>query len=174
MWCAPYVVGSMWWGVQSSRLESDWRVAVGQLRWSKKRKIDALRGVGLLAACTRRELAAVADVAVPAELPAGSVLTREGQVGALAYVIETGVCDVLRNGRRIVRLGPGALVGELSLLDGGPRTATVQAATDVHALEISQGDLERLLRRAPNLRRAVLCSLAERVRDVDSRAGLVS
>lgn len=145
-----------------------------ELRWSRTRRVAALREVELLATCTRGELVAVATVAVPAVLPAGSVLTRQGQVGGLAYVVETGTCDVVRDGRRVLQLGPGAVVGELSLLDGGPRTATVVAATEVSALQIAQRDLQRLLRHAPNLRRAVLRSLAERVREVDAQVDHLS
>lgn len=140
------------------------------VRWARDRKVDALRSVRLLAGCTRRELAEVAALSVPASLPAGTVLTREGQTGGLAYVLEAGTCDVLRGGRKVASLGPGDVVGELSLIDGGPRTATVRAVTDVDALEIAGRDLQRLLRHAPGLRRSLLCALAARVREVDRRA----
>lgn len=140
------------------------------VRWARDRKVDALRSVRLLAGCSRRELAEVAARSVPASLAAGTVLTREGQTGGLAYVIEQGTCDVLRGGRKVAGLGPGDVVGELSLIDGGPRTATVRAATDVEVLEINGRDLQRLLRDAPRLRRSLLQALAGRVRDVDRRA----
>lgn len=143
---------------------------MGSVRWAKTRKVDALRNVRLLAACTRRELHEVAALSVPASLPAGTVLTREGQAGGLAYVLESGSCDVLRGGRKVADLGPGDVIGELSLIDGGPRTATVQAATDVEVLEITSRDLQRLLRDAPRLRRSLLQALAARVREVDRRA----
>lgn len=143
---------------------------MGSVRWGKARKVEALRNVGLLSACTNRELAEVAALTVPAELPSGAVLTREGQDGGLAYVIESGTCEVLRGTRVVARIGPGDVVGELSLIDGGPRTATVRAVTPVEALEITTKDLQRLLRDAPRLRRSLLRSLAARVRDVDGRA----
>lgn len=143
---------------------------MGSVRWAKSRKIDALRNVRLLAACTNRELAEVASLTVPATLPAGTVLTREGQTGGLAYVIESGTAEVRRGDRRVATLGPGDVVGELSLIDGGPRTATVRATSDVEALEITTRDLQRLLRDAPRLRRSLLQALAARVREVDRRA----
>jgi len=147
---------------------------VAQVRWAKSRTVEALRRVRLLAACSRRELAEIGAVAVPAQVPAGTVLTREGEIGGLAYIIESGMCDVFRDGKRVLGLGPGDIAGELSLLDGGPRTATVQSATDVHLLQISHRDLEQVLRRAPNLRRSILQTLAERVRDVDMRVSDMS
>lgn len=143
---------------------------MGSVRWGKARKVDALRNVRLLSGCTSRELAEVAALTVPASLPAGTVLTREGQVGGVAYVIESGSCEVLRGSRVVARIGPGDVVGELSLIDGGPRTATVRAVAPVEALEITTKDLQRLLRDVPRLRRSLLRSLAARVRDVDRRA----
>lgn len=140
------------------------------LRWGKARKVEVLGGVRLFAGCTRRELGAVAEVVVPATAPAGTVLTREGHAGGLAYVVVTGSCEVLRAGRRVARLGAGDVVGELSLLDGGPRTATVRTVSETELLEIAHRDLHALLRKAPDLRRRVLEALAERIRDVDSRA----
>lgn len=139
------------------------------LRWASTRKVEALRSVRLLATCSRRELAAVAARSVPASFPAGTVLTREGQAGGLAYVIERGSCEVLRGGRRVACLGPGEVVGELSLLDGGPRTATVRVVTDADVLEISHRDLRCLLREAPGLRRSLLQALAGRIREVDGQ-----
>lgn len=143
---------------------------MGSVRWGKARKVEALRNVRLLSACTNRELAEVAALTVPASLPSGTVLTREGQAGGLAYVIESGTCEVVRGTRVVARLGQGDVVGELSLIDGGPRTATVRAVTAVEVLEITAKDLQRLLRDAPRLRRSLLRSLAARVRDVDRRA----
>lgn len=143
---------------------------MGSVRWAKARKVDALRTVGLLSACTRRELNEVAALTVPAVLPPGAVLTREGQAGGIAYVLVSGTCDVLRGSRRVAGLGPGDVVGEMSLIDGGPRTATVRAATEVEVLEITARDLQRLLRDAPRLRRSLLQALAARVREVDRKA----
>jgi len=147
---------------------------VASLRWAKARKVEALRGVRLFAGCSRRELGQVADVGVASSVPAGTVLTREGHAGGLAYVIVTGSCEVLRNGRRVARLWAGDVVGELSLLDGGPRTATVRTVSDAELLEIAHRDLQALLRKAPDLRRSVLQALAERIREVDSRATTVA
>ena len=147
---------------------------MASLRWARARKVEALRVVRLFASCSRRELGQVADVGVASSVPAGTVLTREGHAGGLAYVIVAGSCEVLRAGRRVARLWAGDVVGELSLLDGGPRTATVRTVSDAELLEIAHRDLQALLRKAPDLRRSVLQALAERIRDVDSRATTVA
>jgi CRP-like cAMP-binding protein len=133
----------------------------------RARKIELLAQVSLFSTATQRELAQVAALTVPAELPAGTVLTREGTSGGLAFVIAEGEAEVVRGGKRLAVLGPGDVVGELSLLDGEPRSATVKALTDMEVLEISAQDLNRLLKKAPSVRRKLLEALSERVREAD-------
>ena len=77
-----------------------------------------------------------------------------------------------RNGRRLATLGPGAVVGELSLIDGEPRSATVSARTDLDVLEIDRRDLDKLLRKMPTVRRKLLESLATRLRATDTLSSL--
>lgn len=135
--------------------------------WLRAQKIDLLSKIPLFSACTQRELGQVAALTVPAEVGAGTVLTRQGQAGGLAYVIADGRAEVVRGNRRLAVLGPGDVVGELSLIDGEPRSATVRALTDLDVLEISAQDLNRLLKRAPSVRRKLLEALSERLRAAD-------
>ena len=135
--------------------------------WDRARRTELLSHMPLFSACNQRELAQVVALTVPAEFPAGSVLTRQGATGGLAFVIATGSAEVVRGGRRLARLGPGDVVGELSLIDGEPRSATVRALTDMQVLEISAGDLRKLLRKAPAVVRKLLEALSERLRAAD-------
>ena len=135
--------------------------------WGRARKVELLASMAIFSACSRRELGQVAAVAVQGELPEGAVLTRQGQKGGLAYVIGQGTAEVVRDGRRLASLGPGDVVGELSLIDGAPRSATVQALTPLQVLEINSEDLRRLLRKAPGVRRKLLEALSERLREAD-------
>ena len=140
---------------------------VPKATWGRARKTELLAGIPLFTSCNDRELGQVAALTVPAEFPAGAVLTRQGQAGGIAFVIASGRAEVVRGGRRLARLGPGDVVGELSLIDGEPRSATVKAVDDLEVLEISAKDLERLLRKAPSVRRKLLEALSERLRDAD-------
>lgn len=135
--------------------------------WSRSRKIELLGQMPLFAACSKRQLGQVAELTVPAELPAGTILTREGASGGLAYVIAWGRAEVTRSGKRLATLGPGDVVGELSLIDGQPRSATVRALTDLQVLEIDGRDLKKLMHKAPSVVRKLMESLAGRLRDVD-------
>ncbi len=142
--------------------------------WGRARKVELLVAIPLFSTLSQRELGQVATVTVPSQLPAGAVLTRQGQKGGLAYVIADGRAEVVRGNRRLATLGRGDVVGELSLIDGEPRSATVKAITPLEVLEISAGDLNRLLRKAPGVRRKFLEALSERVRQADrlTTAGL--
>ncbi len=140
------------------------------LKWGHDRKIELLGGIGLFSACTKRELAQVAALTEPAELAAGTVLTRQGAAGGLAFVIASGRAEVTRDGTRLATLGPGAVVGELSLIDGQPRSATVKALTNLEVLEIDGRDLNKLIKKVPTVVRKLLESMAGRLREVDTRA----
>jgi CRP/FNR family cyclic AMP-dependent transcriptional regulator len=144
--------------------------AVADEHWSKARKVELLAQMPLFSQCSRRELGLVAALTVPAEIKNGAVLTREGASGDLAYVIARGRAEVNRNGRTLAMLGPGDVVGELSLIDGEPRSATVRARTDMAVLEIDGRDLRRLLKRAPSVVRKLLEALSQRLRDTDALA----
>ena len=135
--------------------------------WGRARRTELLAKMPLFSACNQRELAQVAALTVPAEFPAGAVLTRQGASGGLAFVIASGSAEVVRGGRRLARLGPGDVVGELSLIDGEPRSATVRALTDMEVLEVSAEDLRRLLRKVPTVVRKLLEALSERLRSAD-------
>jgi CRP/FNR family cyclic AMP-dependent transcriptional regulator len=124
----------------------------------------------LFSTCSQRQLAQVAALTVQADLPKGTVMTRQGAMGGLAYLIATGQADVIRDGKRIARLGPGDVVGELSLIDGGQRSATVTATTDLEVLELDRAELFTLMKKAPPVVHKLLEALAQRVRDVDARS----
>ncbi len=121
----------------------------------------------LFAACTKRQLEQVAALAVPTERKKGAVMTRQGAAGGLAFIIITGTAEVVRNGKRVAVLGPGGVVGELSLIDGKPRSATVTATSDLEVLVLDRADFLKLITKAPPVTRKLLESLARRLRDAD-------
>jgi len=137
-------------------------------RWGKKRKAELLRQMPIFATCSQRELEQVLALTVPTELDAGTILTRQGAAGGIAYILASGQAEVVRDGRRLAVLGPGDVVGELSLIDGKPRSATVAALSDLEVLQIDARDLTRLLQKAPSVTRALLVALAGRLRDADA------
>jgi CRP/FNR family transcriptional regulator, cyclic AMP receptor protein len=144
------------------------------MRLGHDRQLSLLASLALFARCSRRELADVAGVTVEATMPAGAVLTREGHRGALAYVIVDGSVQVTRGGRTVGTFGPGAIVGELSLIDGGVRTATVTAVDEISVLQINAEDFQRLIERSPHLTANLLRTMAERLRVTDQQVDLLA
>ena len=90
----------------------------------------SLASVPLFSLCSKKELQAVAKATDEMELPAGRVLCEQGSTGREAFIILDGTAEVTRNDQQVAIAGPGTCVGELALLDHGPRTATVTAQTD--------------------------------------------
>jgi CRP/FNR family cyclic AMP-dependent transcriptional regulator len=139
---------------------------------AKAKKIELLGGLPLFERCTKRELGEVAGLSVDAEMPAGAVLTREGAKGDLAFVLVSGSARATRRGRTLGVLGAGSIVGELSLIDGGPRTATVTAVEDLRVLELNGDDFRRLLAHSSRFTANLLRAIAGRLRDADAHADM--
>jgi CRP/FNR family transcriptional regulator, cyclic AMP receptor protein len=128
-------------------------------------KTRALSMVPLFAACGSGELDAIARLADEIDIPAGEELTHEGRSGREFFVILDGSVRVEREGNVIRTLGPGEFFGEIALIDGGPRTATVTTETPVRALVLAHHDFRTLINDNPAVARTVLLALAARVRD---------
>ena len=122
--------------------------------------------IALFNALPSAERQSLLRAAPEARFEAGSIIVREGEAGASLYLIHRGTCDVLvdRDGlaERIGVMGAGAVFGELSLLTGTPRSATVRCATAVVVREVNKTLLEPLLQRHPDLARELATVLADR------------
>ena len=131
--------------------------------------LDHLAQIRLFSSCNSKELAKIAKASDELSLAQGKVLMSQGQPGREAFVIVAGRATVRIGEADVAELGPGDHVGELALLDGGTRTATVTAATDMTVLVISQRSFFGLLDEVPGLARKILASLAGMVRELDQQ-----
>jgi CRP/FNR family transcriptional regulator, cyclic AMP receptor protein len=138
------------------------------VRLSRRTKIDLLKGIPLFAGCSRAELESVARVADELRLPAGRVLMRQGAPGRELIVLVDGEATVERDGATIAVRRSGDFLGELALVTGRPRTATVIATTDLHTLVIERLSFDRILRDVPTLAAKVLKAVAERLPPEDA------
>jgi CRP/FNR family cyclic AMP-dependent transcriptional regulator len=130
--------------------------------------LDHLASVPLFSACSKKELQAVARGTDQLVLPAGKVLCEQGATGREAFVLVEGTAEVRINGKKVASVGPGSCVGELALLDHGPRTATVVAETDVTALVIGIREFGAILDEVPSMTHKLLRALAARIRTLDT------
>ena len=129
-----------------------------------------LAKVPMFSRCSKKELQEIAGATTPVTLAPGRVLVREGDPGSEAYVITSGTALVERNGERLAMLGPGDVIGELSLLVPGPRTATVTADTEVHVLVMDRREFGQLVEDIPGFTIQLLHNLAERMSRLDQHA----
>jgi CRP/FNR family cyclic AMP-dependent transcriptional regulator len=131
--------------------------------------IEHLESISLFSALSRKELQRVARASDELKLKAGHELVRQGDIGREMFVIVDGEATVRRNGRKITTIGPGSGVGELSLLDHGPRTAAVTCDTDCTVLVLGAREFTALLDDLPGLAHKVMARLAGWVRELDSK-----
>jgi CRP-like cAMP-binding protein len=131
-------------------------------------KADALRKVPLFNGLSRRHLDLIAREADEVKEDAGSVLTRQGGLGREFLLMLEGGARVERDGKVIARLGPGDFFGEMSLIDGMPRSATVIAESPSVLLAIEARCFRKLLDTVPGLQRKLLITLCARLRAADA------
>jgi CRP/FNR family transcriptional regulator, cyclic AMP receptor protein len=134
---------------------------------STKRHLDTLRNVALFSACSNKELEKVAKAGDEITMTAGTLIVDQGQTGREAFILLDGEVLIKRNNRKVATLGPGAVIGELSLLDHGPRTATAVCETDCTLLVIDQRRFLGVIDAVPAISHKLLASLAGRIRDLD-------
>ena len=155
-------------GSISTDLKDALRTLSTEYRINRDEKIRRLEEVPMFADCTRRQLREVAAISRVVELPAGTVLTRTGEPGEEFFVLVAGSATVELSPRKRRRLGPGDFFGEMSLLDGGPRSVTVRAATALRVLVIDRKNFQALLREVPELTQRLLVTLSKRIRALET------
>ena len=128
---------------------------------------DHLKTVPLFQGMTDQALEAVAGLANEIRFADGQTVTKEGEPGDSFYVVVDGLLSVSRHGRKIRDLGSGDFLGEISLIDGRPRTATTVAVGPVEALVIERPAFLELMDRFGAVRLAILMALSDRIRGDD-------
>jgi CRP/FNR family transcriptional regulator, cyclic AMP receptor protein len=127
--------------------------------------VERLGQVPIFAGCSKKELGAIARAVKTIEHPVGSVVASEGEPGAGLFVIDQGTADVSIGGRRVNRLKDGDFFGEMALLDGGPRTATVTATSDLRLYVLTEWVFRGLLQQHPTIALRTLEAMAGRLRN---------
>ena len=118
---------------------------------NKRELVEQLRGYDTFAACSKAAVQALVDAGGPFTLPAGWPLVQEGIPADACYVLTTGDALVFHQREQIATLREGDLVGEMALLGGGQRRATVTSATRVAGLRVENDALQVVFGRYPEL-----------------------
>ena len=130
-------------------------------RHEERIRIAALKMIELFSDCNRAELRAIDAIGSEIFFRPGKKLTCQGAGGVEFMVIVAGDARVTRDGRELAALGPGAFFGELSLIAGAPRNATVAATTELRALVLHAGEFAQLLEIA-SVKARIMQTAAER------------
>ncbi len=137
---------------------------------ARDEKLELLKRIPLFAGLNRRQIERLGQLTDEVDVPAGRVLMREGDPGHELFVIISGTVKIERDGREIARRGSGDFLGEIALVDRGPRTATVTTDGPARLLVVGHQAFNSLMDEFPGLEREVLRTLAQRVRNIEADA----
>ncbi len=139
-------------------------------RMAKDEKLELLRGIPLFAGLSGSAIERLGQLTEEVDLSAGRVLMRQGDPGREMFVMIHGRASVERDGSPLAELSDGDIIGEIALVDGGPRTATVTLTEDSRLLNLARHDFHTVMEEFPEVAIQVLTTLAQRVRHLDPDA----
>ena len=134
--------------------------------------IEMLGRIPLFNGLSKKELESIVRSANEVDHPTGTEVAQEGTPGVGFHLILSGSATVTQRGRALRKLGPGDSFGDIALIDGGPRSATVRADTPLHTLSIVKWDFEPLLLERPAIAHKLLLELCRRLREAETRPPL--
>ena len=135
---------------------------------------EALKNAPMFAELGNSDLKRLAKLMAEMQFAAGSVVIKEGDQAAGLFVVSSGKLEAVRGGsaghaQALATYRPGDFFGEMALLEGFPRSATVRAIEDSECLVMTRGDFMAELKNHPNLAVGMLPALVRRLRDADAR-----
>jgi CRP/FNR family transcriptional regulator, cyclic AMP receptor protein len=136
---------------------------------SDRGAVDMLKTARLFEGLSKKDIAEVARCSKEIEHAAGAEVVREGSKGVGFHLILAGRVRVSRNGRKLRELGPGDTFGDISLIDGGPRTASVFAVTPLRLLSMMSWEFKPLLIEHPEMAYKLLLRVCGMLREAESR-----
>ncbi|HEY8465846.1 MAG TPA: Crp/Fnr family transcriptional regulator [Solirubrobacterales bacterium] len=136
--------------------------------------VELLARVPLFDELSQEELERIAAVAVPRSYPRGVRVFHEGDQSDACYIVRSGNLRVTRehsDGRAIAlaTLGPGDFFGELAMLDGGTRSASVETLSDVELLAVPAGDMRRVIAEHGDIAAKLILAITRRLRETNER-----
>jgi serine/threonine-protein kinase len=129
--------------------------------------LEHFGGIPLFSGVSKKGLRALVAAADEITVREGKDLVREGEHGRELYVVVSGSVRVVRKGRRVATMGPGDFFGELALVSGAPRTATVTTETETTVMVLDPRRFEVVMDREPQVAKAVMAAMADRLRAVE-------
>jgi CRP-like cAMP-binding protein len=125
--------------------------------------LEILGGIPLFDGLTKKQLRFIARMVSEVPLRAGSTFVKQGEPGQEAMVVEEGSGVVIRDGEEIAEIGPGDVVGEMSLIVHQPRNATVRAISDMKILVMDSREFSSILGEYPEVAVRILETVVRRL-----------
>jgi CRP/FNR family cyclic AMP-dependent transcriptional regulator len=136
--------------------------AVGLL-WIRSEHLETLRAVPLFSGLSQHDLMSVLRSTSGVGFERGAELVKEGETGKGFFIMTKGTAAVSVGGTQVDTLGPGSYFGEMAVLDGGPRTATITATGQVLVLHLPSATLTRIIDKQPTIARQIDDELTRRL-----------
>lgn len=128
---------------------------------------DRLATIELFAQLSNKERKAIRSLMTEVTVKQGKELMVEGAPGRECFIIAKGEATVRKQGRIVARVGPGDFLGELAVIAGMPRTATVTADTEMVVEVLNRREFSALLDKEPGVARKVLVGAVKRLHEVE-------
>jgi CRP/FNR family cyclic AMP-dependent transcriptional regulator len=141
------------------------------LRWVESEHLETLGSIPLFSGLSKRELMSILRSSHAVEFRPGQTIIAQGEIGKGFYVLTKGTATVNVDGKEVASLGPGSYFGEMAVLDGGPRTATITAEDPVGTLELTNSALLRVLAKEPDVDRSISTELRRRLQEAGAPGG---
>jgi CRP-like cAMP-binding protein len=135
----------------------------------RKALVGLLGSVPLFEGLSKKELDQIVSASKQVNARAGHSVVVEGESGVGFHLILEGKARVSRSGRKLRNLGPGDSFGDIALIDGGVRSASVTAETDLSLLSLTTWQFKPLLLERPQITYKLLLQLCSRLRDAEKR-----
>lgn len=136
---------------------------------TKKTRLERLAEVRLFRDLSKADIKELVDIGRVVHHHAGHTIIEAGETGAGFHLILDGEARVVRGGRIVARLGAGDFFGEMALIDGGPRTATVVADTELTTISIASWDFRAVVKKRPTMAWSLLVHVTGRLREAQKR-----
>jgi CRP-like cAMP-binding protein len=138
-------------------------------RRTRRQTVLVLSGIPLFDDFSKKHLNRLASETDELSFGPGEAVVKEGDLGETLFVVLEGEGKVVRDGRKVGAVLPGDFFGELSAIDGGPRTASVVALTQLRVLRLFRRTLMSLIEDEPQVTLKLLDGIVRRVRQIDRR-----
>jgi len=152
---------------RSARRKDPDRQPEQRMRRTRHQTADMLGRIPMFADLSRRHLNRLAADTDELDFEPGQIIVREGDPGEALFVVLSGEAKITRGGRKVGGVVPGDFFGELSAMDGGPRSASVVAATPVRLLRLFRHTLSSLIEDEPVVTVKLVDGIVRRFRQVE-------